>query len=255
MVAIVLLPGMDGTGAMFAEFASALKERHRPIVVAYPADKPLDYQGLEAFVRERLPKDEPFVLLGESFSGPIAISLAASKPPGLIGLILCCTFASNPVPLLSPFNRLIRYLPLPTRGARLLSPWLFGRFATPALLRSAQQALAGVPAKTLRVRLRAVLEVDVSERLKHIDVPFLYLQALEDRVVSQAVTRQVEALAPLMRVVRLRGPHLLLQSVPNEAGKIVDEFITGAAPAFNSPLDTHTLRGSAYSLNDYVRYT
>jgi pimeloyl-[acyl-carrier protein] methyl ester esterase len=79
MVAIVLLPGMDGTGAMFAGFASSPEEEHRPIIVSYPEDQPLGYRDLEALARTFVPTNEPFILLGESFSGPIAISLAASN--------------------------------------------------------------------------------------------------------------------------------------------------------------------------------
>ena len=60
---------MDGSGTLFALFIAALGDAVDPIVVAYPADIPLDYAGLTDFVRARLPGDRPFYLLGESFSG------------------------------------------------------------------------------------------------------------------------------------------------------------------------------------------
>ncbi|UUZ51553.1 alpha/beta hydrolase [Massilia sp. B-10] len=50
-------------------------------------------------MRSRLPPAEPYFLLGESFSGPVAIALAAERPPMLLGLILSCTFARNPLPI------------------------------------------------------------------------------------------------------------------------------------------------------------
>jgi hypothetical protein len=45
-------------------------------VVAYPLDRPMNYPEHAAWVRERLPTEE-FVLLAESFSGPVGVSIAA----------------------------------------------------------------------------------------------------------------------------------------------------------------------------------
>lgn len=97
---LVLLPGMDGTGRLFAPLLSRLDESLEPVVIAYPEHEQLDYGQLHQFVRARLPEGEPFVLLGESFSGPVALTLAAAAPAGLCGLILCATFMRNPMPVL-----------------------------------------------------------------------------------------------------------------------------------------------------------
>ncbi len=99
--ALVLLPGLDGTGILFNQFVEAIEPCVRTRrIVAYPPDEPLGYAELEALTREALPRDRPCVVLGESFSGPIAIRLAAERPPQVVGLILCVTFAKNPYPLL-----------------------------------------------------------------------------------------------------------------------------------------------------------
>lgn len=68
------------------EFTSKLKARS--VIVSYPPDQSLGYRDLAHLVRSRLPKDEPFILLAESFSGPIALALAADPPPQLKALIL-----------------------------------------------------------------------------------------------------------------------------------------------------------------------
>ena len=96
---LVLLPGLDGTGILFRQFVEAIGASVDTQTVAYPADQPLGYAELETLVREALPRDRPYVVLGESFSGPVAIRLAAKPPAGLVGLILCVTFAKNPYPL------------------------------------------------------------------------------------------------------------------------------------------------------------
>lgn len=73
--ALVLLPGMDGTGCLFAPITAALGEDVESMVVRYP-DEELDYSAHEAIARAALPLERPHVLLGESFSGSIAISIA-----------------------------------------------------------------------------------------------------------------------------------------------------------------------------------
>ena len=123
---------MDGTGIELTDFVAALAPELDAIVVTYPNDRPMDYAGHEAVARASLPIDRPFVLLGESYSGPIAISLAATAPPGLIGLVLCCSFARNPRPGLAWLRPIVRFLP--TRIPAAVPCWfLLGRFSTPRL--------------------------------------------------------------------------------------------------------------------------
>src|SRR5271168_1230847 len=86
---VVLLPGLDGTGKLCGEFAEILGSSAASLILAYPADQPLGYDELEALVFAALPRHRPFLLLAESFAGPIAIRIAAQSPPGLLGVILC----------------------------------------------------------------------------------------------------------------------------------------------------------------------
>jgi hypothetical protein len=44
--ALLLLPGIDGTGKFLGEFAKALRPSVEPIVVPYPSDRALGYDGL-----------------------------------------------------------------------------------------------------------------------------------------------------------------------------------------------------------------
>ncbi len=182
---VVLLPGMDGSGQLHDEFVTAMAPRFRVEVVAYPAHRVLDDRQLQAFVVDRLPGDAPFLLIGESFSGPIAIRIAASRPPGLSGLVLCASFAASPRPWLGPLRPLLG-LPLPIPPARILMPAMMGRWTTHEWTRRAQAALASLSAVVARSRLAEVLKVDAIADLGHIRVPTLYLQASHDRLVPHA---------------------------------------------------------------------
>lgn len=225
MTALILLPGMDGSGALFADFLSCLDPAIKPIVVSYPANQPLGYRELTDFARSYLPANEPFVLLGESFSGPVAIALAAERPAGLAGLILSCTYARNPLPWLQPTKGLIGFVPVSGKLSGLLAPLLFGRFSSAALRAGLRQALARVSAGALRARMRAVLDVNFSGPLKSVHVPILYLQATGDRVVPASASRAVVATGRDVELVAFRGPHLLLQALPDETAKVIGKFI------------------------------
>jgi pimeloyl-ACP methyl ester carboxylesterase len=82
---LVLIPGLDGTGDLFAPFVAALAGVDTQ-VISYPPDRSMNYAEHEAHVRERLPEHGEYMLLAESFSGPVGIAIAASAPAGLKGL-------------------------------------------------------------------------------------------------------------------------------------------------------------------------
>lgn len=223
---LVLLPGLDGTGDLFETFIAALGPGFKTSVVRYPADEPLGYQELETLVRQRLPASEHFAILGESFSGPIAISIAAAPPPNLVATVLCCTFASNPQPNLSH----LRWL-LPIASPRLaplaaVSALLMGKHSTPALRAALASALSKLSTLSFRARLSAVLSVNVTAKLAAVQVPVLYLQALQDRLVPSEASLKVLLANPRVQVAKLEGPHFLLQASPSLSASAVGVFLS-----------------------------
>jgi pimeloyl-ACP methyl ester carboxylesterase len=227
-IRLVLLPGMDGTGDLFEPLQEALDPHTRVDIVRYPGSEPRGYDELEPRVRAQLPADEPFVLLGESFSGPLAIAIAATPPPGLRGLILCCSFARAPAPGLALLRGGLLGLAMkflhaaPLRGP--MQRMLLGRDADPRLGAQLQAALGKVSTAVMTHRLRAVQRVNVTALLPRIRVPALYLQALQDRLVPAKAAAIIERALPALRIVRLDGPHGLLQASPAAAARVIDNF-------------------------------
>lgn len=219
---LVLLPGMDGTGELFAPFVR--EYGGTADIVRYPTAEPASYAELGALARRQLPAQEDFFLLGESFSGPVAISVAADPPPNLKGLILCCTFASTPLPLLARLRYLLPMLPAPP--VRFLEALLCGRFANAEIRNLLGRALAQVPLTVLKARLRAAATVDVSQELRTVQVPMLCLSAAEDRVVPPSATRKLVENARNVRSAELVAPHFLLQTVPREAAAVIMQFMS-----------------------------
>jgi pimeloyl-[acyl-carrier protein] methyl ester esterase len=223
--ALVLLPGLDGTGKLFAEFLKALDLGASAHVVPYPPDIPLGYDELERLVRAMLPTRGRFVLLGESFSGPLAIRIAARPPPGLAGLILCVTFASNPYPYLRWARGLAAFLPLKSLPRWLRAPLMWGSASPSKAPRQSERAMAGVATSVIRRRIAALLAVDETAALGEVSVPTLVLRASRDRVVSEAATMRIMRGIRHARRVDVGGPHLLLKTQPKECAAEVLCFI------------------------------
>jgi pimeloyl-ACP methyl ester carboxylesterase len=224
MTTLVLLPGLDGTGELFAPFVGALSGVETR-VVAYPPDRAMDYAEHQAFVRDKLPRDEDYVILAESFSGPIGIAVAATAPPNLRGLILCCSFASNPLPLFGPLATMVGRLPALSMPPALAAPWLYAGRATPELRRAHAQAMSRVSPLALRARVAAILAVDYRTLLARVEVPMLYLRANADRLIPAAAGRAIIELRPEVDLIEIDGPHFLLQTEPAACARAVERFM------------------------------
>ena len=228
-VPLVLLPGLDGTGILFEPLRAALGPTVDTIVVRYPADPTLGYQELQSVAQSALPTDRPFVLLGESFSGPIAIRLAASSPPGLRGLVLAVSFASNPYPLLG----WMRWC-MPagsTRSARhgMRYVMMLGNERPPALMPLIDQSQAAINGGIIRKRVVEMLGVDSRADLARVDVPVLSIRARRDRLVPASNGRIIDATARTVRRVDIDGPHMLLQARAAEAAGHIRRFMDEVA--------------------------
>ena len=223
--ALILLPGLDGTGRLHGDFLSMCSRCSSTRAIAYPTHQVLDYAALTAFVREQLPKDGmPFVLLGESFSGPIALSIAANPPGNLVGLILCASFASSPFPALAGMSSLLKLAPVHSTPMTLLAPLLLGRWSTSALKDSLRAALNSVAPQVLRARAQAALKAEVGA-LAQITAPTLYLRASAERLMPANAAEKIRQGISQCQVIDIDGPHLLLQTRPNECAQVVNAFI------------------------------
>jgi pimeloyl-ACP methyl ester carboxylesterase len=223
--ALVLLPGLDGTGKLHTAFRSALPPELSVSCIPYPGDLPLDYAALTDYVFARLPSEADFVLLAESYAGPLAVRLAARAPRGLKGVIFSTSFAKNPWPALSfakPIAARLSIRSLP-RWFRALFMWGSARRgAAPA---QAERASAGVDDAVLRQRMLSVLTVDDSALLRRVALPSLVMRATRDLIVPRAAARLLMRQLPQARLVTIEGPHLLLQSRPQECAAAVLDYL------------------------------
>jgi pimeloyl-ACP methyl ester carboxylesterase len=226
---LVLLPGLDGTGKLFSEFVNVLGSSVDSRIVAYPKDQPLGYDELEALVMAVIPRNQPFILLGESFSGPLAIRIAAHAPPGLAAVILCASFAKNPYPWLWWARPLAAYLPLKSLPRWVRAPLMWGSASPQRAPAQMERAMAGVSPTVIRARIAALLAADESAALGLLRVPMLVLRARRDRVISRAASRWILKKRPSAQMAEIDGPHLLLQTRPAECADAVRRFMRTVA--------------------------
>jgi pimeloyl-ACP methyl ester carboxylesterase len=220
---LILLPGLDGSRILFQPFVKALPDWVRPICVEYPQDE-WRYDALLPLARDACSGADDYFVLGWSFSGPMALRLAAESPRGLRGVILCASFARAPWPVL-PWGRFLvrgpmaRLFPLASRALTLA-------YENPQFVRDKRAAWAAVSPTALAGRSRAALGVDVCAELGRCDVPLLYLGGSKDVVVPPWNARLIKKRLPSAEVVTIDGPHLALRTDPSAAAAAVTKFMT-----------------------------
>ncbi len=219
-IPILLLPGMDGTGELLKPLAARLSLSSPVHIVSYPLHEPLGYDDLAAFAAGLAPK-ERFVILGESFSGPVAIEIAAREPRAA-GLILASSFAWHPFPSL--FAPLARMLDLKRIPSKIVEAALLGTAGTPELKARLRELLEKLPREIVQARTAEVLRADKRSRLRQIACPVMCLYGRFDRVTGKQCVQQILLAQPRCQVRRFDASHMLLETHPDEAARAIDEF-------------------------------
>ena len=224
---LVLLPGLDGTGTLFADLISELPPTLSVHIAKYPTQRFLSYPELIPCVHEAVPKGTPFVLVAESFSTPLAARFAAARPPNLAGLVMCAGFITNPVRGWSLLTKLLaRSLFFRLAPPDLvLEHFLIGASPPDDLAASVLQALRLVSPGVLARRVRAVLECDAREDLARTEVPLLYIQAEDDRLLPAKCFGEVQRARQDAVLVSVPAPHLVFQREPRKAAEVILRFV------------------------------
>jgi pimeloyl-[acyl-carrier protein] methyl ester esterase len=220
-IPIVLLPGLDGTGDLFASLVTHAPPAFLPIVLPRP-QLSADRDILET-IEPQLPKNEPFVVLGESFSGPLAVEVARRLSSRVSAVVLCNTF------LAPPFTSLLKLVP----WSLFMSPpkWAIRRFlvgpsASPALLSAVQAAVTKTPRPVLAARMREVFLLPRLTAQERIRCPVLFLAGRDDFL--QPNEHKLRQVIPRLECRKVAGPHLLLQVSPSEAWREISAFLLQA---------------------------
>jgi len=223
---LVLLPGFDGSGRLFSPLHKELADSIETIVLSYPNDKVMTYYDLCHYLKDELP-NTPYVLLGESFGGPLALMLSRYAGENLKGIILCVSFVKNPQVLA---EKLIRPFLKPKHLQKKTPAWhiktmLTNGVSDPALIKNIQKATAALSREVYFYRLREIADVNVTQILEDCNLPVLYMRAIRDRMVYESSMKLVEKHAKNLSVEKFNTPHMLLQTQSKQAAESILRFI------------------------------
>jgi pimeloyl-ACP methyl ester carboxylesterase len=228
-VTLVLLPGLDGTEIFFQPLLQELPSNVRTVIVQYPLTGAQEYHTLLTLIRAATEGIREFYVLGWSFSGPLAVMLAAAEPTRVRGVILSATFMRAP-------RRFMRQARFALVGPVLWS-WRVLRRAPLYLFRPPSNPLreakrmtwSRIPAAVLARRLRAVAAVDARDALRACQAPILNLVASGDLIVPQHNAEEIAAALPGIETAIITGGHLAMYSNPRPAAKAIMKLITTTA--------------------------
>lgn len=224
-ITLVLLPGLNGTRGLFTPFIACAPDGINVLPVEYPTHEQLSYEQLSLFVLEKLTSIKGnYIIVGESFSGPLSLFIVDKKPRGLVGLVLVATFVT------APNLRIVRFLPWricfslakPLDGL----PRFLGASKYASLISSIVAELQKVLPNVLAYRMQQIFNVNAVDALKHCDIPIVYFRGTKDFVVPKKNLLAIQAIKPDIEVVDFETQHFLLQSAPQQAWVAIERFIS-----------------------------
>ena len=222
---LILVPGLHGTAELFGPLLDVLPPELPRRAVAYPTDRALRYRALVELLAAQLADEREMVLVGESFSGAIALRLAAACPGRVRAVILCASFIMAPVPRILCYIgaplALLRF-PIPNLAVRV---FLTGYSAPAGLVRDLQREVHRVSPHVLAQRVLLASTVRAAEPLRRCPVPILLLVATRDRLIGARGARRILRARPDVTVSSIDAPHLILQRRPAEAWRAMRQFL------------------------------
>lgn len=237
---VIILPGLDGTAILREPFAKQLAEAlHLPVhVIPFPPDRYCTYEDVQNWVEEHLPVEEPFALVGESFSGPIALRISLKRREQVWALVLVGTYVTNPWPfpssLMRPFIRPLLFRVPPPPG--LIRKFIVASTAADDLMPLFQKVVRQmVKPEILACRLRSCTQVDARDELRRCTAPILQITAEQERILPRNVDDVIRKIRPDIVDVRLPCGHCILECYPELATPVVARFLERHLPAGTLP--------------------
>ena len=226
---IIVLPGLDGTGKMLTGFVKVLGLNHDVEVMTYPNKNALSYEELVQIAISTLPKNQPYAIIAESFSGPIAVKIASLAGDNLKTIIFAASFIENPTIFPKFLSMFAKGAPLKSSALlRLAKPWTFGKWASRNFDTLLNEALNEVSHEVISSRIRSLMSANERTAFEAISLPMLYIQPSADRLVSKSNASKMRALNNAVQIKQVDGPHFILQTNPNDCAGSINLFLKNA---------------------------
>lgn len=234
--AVVLVPGMDGTGDLFYRQVPCLARTYRVATYRLRDDAPsLDVLAtdLAHTIDMVAPVERRAIVIGESFGGAVALTCALTYPDRVAALVVLNSF-----PYFAPQTR----LRLAIAGLRVL-PWgamplvrhltafrLHSRHTHRADIRQFVTLTARATRDGYLNRLKLLRRFDVRDRLRDVAQPTLFLASERDHLVPAAAQARYMADRVPSSVVRILDGHghICLIAPDLDLAEILNQWRDGA---------------------------
>jgi pimeloyl-ACP methyl ester carboxylesterase len=230
--AVVLVPGLDGTGSLFYRQTPLLARSYRVATYAlHDSATTMDelVADLARVIELVAPVDRRAIVIGESFGGALALSLALAQPERVSALVVLNSFSHFAAPFrLRLAMHGLRAMPwhMMTLMRRLTAFRLHSRQTHREEIRRFLELTARATKQGYLNRLQLLTQYDVRERLPEIQHPSLFLAAEVDHLVpSVAQARHMAACVPgaAMRVLSGHG-HICLIAPDIDLEQILNDW-------------------------------
>lgn len=217
-ITLVLLPGLNGTNGLFKPLLDNRPDNVNVVLIEFPRQTHYSYEQLSLYVVEQINHLEGgFILLGESFSGPLSLLVAKAKPQNLQGVILVATFIS------APTLEILRFLPWKYCFRILKFAGVCFRNSK-SVMGMACQELQSVASEVLARRIDLIFNVDVRIELQGCHVPVAYFRGKKDMFVPKKNMQQIINIRNDIPIFEFNTDHFLLQRAPLEAWSAISRF-------------------------------
>ncbi|MEQ1575432.1 MAG: alpha/beta fold hydrolase [Vicinamibacterales bacterium] len=197
--AVVLVPGMDGTGLLFYRQVPLLAQSYRVATYALrdsAASMDVLVDDLARVIETVAPAGREAIVVGESFGGALALSLAVARPERVSALIVLNSF-----PYFTPQVRLhlarfgLGALPWGAMGLvrRLTASRLHSHHTHRNEVHRFLELTALATRRGYLNRLRLLTQYDLRQQLTAVRAPTLFLAAEHDHLVPSV--REAEYMA------------------------------------------------------------
>ena len=234
--AVVLVPGMNGTGELFYRQVPCLERSYR--VATYALREDAESLGLLAADLSRVvdavaPIDRRAIVVGESFGGAVALTFALSYPERVGALVILNSF-SHFAPQIRLRLAIAGLAVIPWGAMPLVRHLTAFRLHSPHTQREEVKQFIELTAHATRDgyinRLKLLKRYDVRDRLHDIRQPTLFLASEYDHLVpavAQARYMADRVPAGVMRILKGHG-HICLIAPDLDLSQILNEWQEGS---------------------------
>jgi pimeloyl-ACP methyl ester carboxylesterase len=221
---LVLLPGLHGSAQLFQPLIDRLPGEIDTQIISYPAGVKLDYTQLRNMILSQLPKQD-FMLLAESFSGPLAYQIASRNPKNLKAVIFVASFLDNPRPLLlnSITITLLSMLKMLPLSVFAVKTWMTGTKVSKQIISLCKQSLDILSPGLVSYRLTEIAQL----RSRHwpCRCKAIYIQARHDKLVPRRCVEPFKLAFADLEIKTLNSAHFVVQTLPEDCAKVIVDTI------------------------------